>query len=107
MAHFAKLNENNIVIDIIVLNNEELLDNGVESEQKGIEFLTNWSGYSKWKQLSYNKSYAGVGYTYNEVKNIFIPPRPSPDYVYNESTNSWYSIVPINITNTVVLSEPL
>jgi hypothetical protein len=94
MAHFAKLDANNIVVDVNCLNNNELLDNGVESEAKGIEFLTNWSGgYSNWKQTSYNgnfrKNYAGVGYTYDAVRDAFIAPKPFDSWLLNEESCLW------------------
>lgn len=99
MAHFAKLDANNIVIDVNCLNNNELLDNGVESEAKGIEFLKNWSGgYSNWKQTSYNgnfrKNYAGVGYTYDAVRDAFIPPKPFDSWLLDETTLVWSTPVP-------------
>jgi len=90
MAHFAKLDENNVVIDVNVVNNNELLDeNGIESEQKGIDFLTSWSGgYSNWKQTSYNgnmrKNYAGLGYTYQADIDAFVPPKPFASWVLND-----------------------
>ena len=86
MAHFAKLDENNIVIEVNVVHNNELLDeNGNESEEKGIQFLINWSGgYSNWKQTSYNrnfrKNYAGVGYTYRPDIDAFTSPQPFPSW---------------------------
>ena len=100
MAHFAKLNKHNVVTDVVVVNNEELLDNGVESEEKGIVFLTLWSGgYYKWRQTSYNgsfrKNYAGVGYTYDEIRDAFIPPKPFPSWVLNETTCQWQAPVPM------------
>jgi len=81
MAHFAKLDENNVVLDINVVHNNELLVDGVESEAKGIEFLIDWSGgYTNWKQTSYNgnirKNYAGIGYTYNADIDAFVAPKP-------------------------------
>ena len=81
MAHFAKLDENNIVIEVHVVHNNELLIDGIESEVKGIEFLTAWSdGYTNWKQTSYNgnirKNYAGIGYSYNADIDAFVPPKP-------------------------------
>jgi hypothetical protein len=90
MAHFAKLDENNVVIDVNVVNNNELLDeNGIESEQKGIDFLTSWSGgYSNWKQTSYNgnmrKNYAGLGYTYQADIDAFVPPKLFASWVLND-----------------------
>lgn len=80
MAHFAELDENNIVLRVLVVDNEKLLnDNGIEDEQKGIYFLQSLFGENtKWIQTSYNNNfrgcYAGIGYTYDEVKDLFIPP---------------------------------
>ena len=95
MAHFAKLDQNNVVTEVIVVNNIELLSaDGSESEVMGVAFLIRWSGgYSKWKQTSYNrkirKNYAGVGYTYDSVRDAFIPPKPFPSWVLNEDTCQW------------------
>ncbi len=55
MAHFAKLDDSNVVLQIDVVNNSDTLDgNGDESESVGITFLTNLTGHSNWKQTSYN-----------------------------------------------------
>lgn len=95
MAHFAKLDENNIVLEVNVVHNNELLDeNGQESEAKGIEFLVNWSGgHANWKQTSYNgnirKNYAGIGYTYDAVRDAFIAPQPYPSWILDEATCKW------------------
>ena len=94
MAHFAKLDQNNAVLEIIVVHNNELLQDGVESEAKGIQFLTDWSGgYTNWKQTSYNrrirKNYAGIGYTYDPSRDAFIPPQPFQSFVLNEETCLW------------------
>jgi hypothetical protein len=103
MAHFAKLDENNIVIEVHCVNNNELIDdNGIEQESKGIDFLVNWSGgYTKWKQTSYNanfrKNYAGIGYFYDEIKDAFIPPQPYPSWSLNENSYQWDA--PIAIPN--------
>ena len=99
MAHFAKLDANNIVVDVNCLHNDELLDNGVESEAKGIEFLTNWSGgYSNWKQTSHNgnfrKNYAGVGYVYDADRDAFIAPKPFDSWLLDETTLVWSAPVP-------------
>ena len=92
MAHFAQLDQNNIVTQVIVVANEELLDNDIESESKGIEFCTNLLG-GTWKQTSYNakirKNYAGVGYTYDETLDAFIPPKPFASWVLVEDTCQW------------------
>jgi hypothetical protein len=79
MAHFAQLDDNNIVTQVIVVANDELLDNGVESEAKGIVFCQSLFG-GNWKQTSYNgntrKQYAGIGFTYDADADVFIAPQP-------------------------------
>ena len=80
MAHFAELNETNIVKQVIVVHNNELLDeNGNESEQKGIDFCVNLLG-GTWIQTSYNKNfrgtYAGIGDLYDPVNDVFVTPEP-------------------------------
>ena len=92
MAHFVKL-ENGLVVQGIVVNNAELLDeNGQESEAKGIAFCSNLFG-GTWKQTSYNarirKNYAGIGYTYDEILDAFIPPKPFPSWVLDETKAQW------------------
>lgn len=93
MAHFAKLDDNNVVIDINVVHNNELFDeNGNESESKGIAFLIDWSGgYTNWKQTSYNgnfrKNYAGIGYTYRADIDAFVPPQPYPSWTLDSNAN--------------------
>jgi hypothetical protein len=99
MAHFAKLDENNVVLEVLIVHNNELLQDGVESEAKGIQFLVNWSGgYTNWKQTSYNnrirKNFAGVGYKYDAARDAFIPPQPFPSWVLNESTCLWDAPTP-------------
>ena len=94
MAHFARLNETNEVIQVHVLNNDVITDgDGVEQEQLGIDFLTELHGAGNYIQTSYNnnfrKQYAGVGYTYDETRNAFIPPKPYASWTLNESTCQW------------------
>lgn len=84
MAHFAKLNENNIVTKVIVVHNNELMDNGVESEAKGIAFCKSLFGQdTRWVQTSYNGNfrgmYAGVGYTYDSTNDVFVSPNAHSD----------------------------
>jgi len=101
MAHFAKLDENNVVLEVYVVHNNELLDNsGNESEAKGIAFLTEWSGgYDLWKQTSYNgsfrKNFAGIGYTYDAQRDAFLPPKPFASWVLDEDTCLWNAPMPI------------
>jgi hypothetical protein len=78
MAHFAKINSNNIVEAVIVVNNHDILDsNGNESEAIGNEFCQQF-GQGTWVQTSYNanfrKFFAGVGYSYDPVKDEFVRP---------------------------------
>jgi hypothetical protein len=94
MAHFAEIDDNNIVKKVIVVHNNELLDeSGNESEQKGIDFCVNLFGGGTWIQTSYNnnfrKNYAGVGYTYNASKDAFIAPEPKGNLGLNELTCKW------------------
>ena len=88
MAHFAELDDNNIVKQVIVISNKEILDNGIESEAKGIEFCQSLFG-GKWIQTSYNSNirgtYAGIGYSYNEEEDIFIVPKPYPSWIRSGS----------------------
>lgn len=93
MAHFAEIGLNNTVQRVIVVSNDELLDNnGIEQEQKGQEFCRNLLG-GTWVQTSYNskfrKNYAGVGYVYDQTRDAFIPPKPYPSWVLNETTCVW------------------
>jgi hypothetical protein len=92
MAHFAQLNEQNVVTQVIVVVNQELLLDGIESEEKGIAFCQSLLG-GEWKQTSYNgnirKNYAGFGYTFDESRNAFIPPKPYPSWTLVEETCNW------------------
>ena len=98
MAHFAKLDENNYVIAVNVLSNHVITINGVESEQAGIDFMSNLLNYPLWKQTSYNgnfrKNYAGIGYYYDSIRDAFIPPKPFPSWTLNEESCLWDSPVP-------------
>lgn len=97
MAHFAKLDENNIVLEIHVVANAALDPN--DEEASGIAFLTEWSGgYTNWKQTSYNgtfrKNYAGINSKYDENLDAFIPPKPYESWILNLETCNWESPIP-------------
>ena len=85
MSHFAKL-ENNIVTQVIVAEQDF-----INSGHVGDSFL--------WVQTSYNgnfrKNYAGIGYTYDKVRDAFIPPKPYPSWVLNEDTCLWDAPTPM------------
>ena len=92
MAHFAKLDYNDVVLEVNVVNNDVLDPNN--EEESGIAFLTEWSGgYTKWKQTSYNgsfrKNYAGIGYLYDASRDAFIPPKPYPSWILDEESCKW------------------
>ena len=94
MASFAKIGDNNEVLEVLSVNNEVITDaNGQEQEALGINFLTQLTGYSNWKQCSYNnnfrKCYPGIGFTYDEVKDAFIPIKPFNSWVLDENTWRW------------------
>jgi len=88
MAHFAKL-KNNIVEKI------EVVSNGIATnEQAGIDFLNNLYGTNNiWKQTSYNgnirKNFAGIGYSYDQTRDAFIPPKPFNSWTLDEDTCLW------------------
>ena len=93
MAHFAQINEDGQVLQVIVVHNNELLDeNGQESEAKGAEFCANLFG-GTWLQTSYNgnirKNFAGIGFTYDSARDAFIQPQPYPSWLLNEDTCRW------------------
>ena len=104
MASFAKIGLNNKVIAVHSVVNEVLHDsNGIEREDIGIDFLTKLHGWAIWKQTSYNthggvhdnggtplrKNYAGIGYTYDENRDAFIPKKPYNSWILNETTCLW------------------
>ena len=89
MAHFAKLKVGNIVEKVAVVSNDI-----TTTEQAGVEFLQNLYGdRAIWKQTSYNnnirKNFAGIGYTYDENRDAFIPPKPFNSWTLNETTCLW------------------
>ena len=101
MAHFAKLGINSKVIGVEVVADADCKNaDNIEDEQVGIQFLENIHGWPLWKQTSYNtqanvhalggtpfrKNYAGIGYTYDEDRDAFIPPKPYASWVVNETT---------------------
>jgi hypothetical protein len=87
MAHFAKIDENNIVTQVVVVDNKDTSDaSGVEKEHIGAAHLEKILG-GTWKQTSYNgnmrKNYAGIGYTYRADIDAFVPPQPFASWTLN------------------------
>lgn len=96
MAHFAKI-ENGVVTQVIVVSNEDTADiYGVEKESIGAAFCERIFG-GDWKQTSYNgtirKNYAGIGFSYDETRDAFIPPKPFQSWVLKEEDCQWVSTV--------------
>ena len=93
MAHFCRLGPNNVVEQVIVVDNKDTADaNGIEKEYIGAAFCERLLG-GRWVQTSYNarirKNYAGIGYTFDEQRDAFIPPKPFASWVLNEDTCQW------------------
>ena len=89
MAHFAKLGTGNIVERVEVVSNDVATD-----EQTGVDFLNNLYGTRDvWKQTSYNgnirKNFAGIGFSYDQTRDAFIPPKPFDSWILNEDTCLW------------------
>ncbi len=101
MAHFAQIDDNNIVIQVIVIHNNELLDNGVESETKGVAFCKSLYGENtRWVQTSYNskfrKNYAGIGFSYLPVPiDGFAEPRPFSSWNLDLDNCQWVAPTPM------------
>ena len=97
MAIFSKIGLNNKVIGTAVVHNNELLDaNNEPNENLGISFLTNLTGWALWKQSfkdGTRKNAGGIGYTYDEDRDAFIPPKPFNSWILNETTCRWESPV--------------
>jgi hypothetical protein len=98
MAHFAELDENNVVTQVIVVANEELLSNGSEDETKGLIFCKSLFGENtKWVQTSYSgsfrKNYAGIGFTYDPIADHFFAPQPYASWILNPNAQ-WEAPVP-------------
>ena len=103
MAHFAQLDDNNVVTQVIVVSNDDTSDsNGVETESIGVAFCQKLLGAStNWKQTSYNGNmrgnYAGIGYVYStEVAtlgvgstDVFMPAQPYASWTVSTTAAQW------------------
>lgn len=100
MAHFARINKDWIVEEVIVVANDVLLnEQGIECDWLGEQFCQQLFGtHTKWIQTSYNgnkyKNFAGIGYTFDPYRNAFIPPKPYPSWVLEENTCLWEAPIP-------------
>jgi len=98
MAHFAKLDENNVVLGVVVVGDDDCKSDGVEDEATGISFLTNLTGYTNWKQTSYNthegKYYNSDGTLASDQSTaMWEPPVAHPEdellYTWDEDNTQW------------------
>lgn len=99
MAHFAELDENNVVLRVIVVSDDNVKNSeGIEVEAKGADFCKRLLG-GNWKQTSYNgkirKNYAGIGYTYDPELDAFIPPKIFESWVLDRDTCTWVAPTPM------------
>jgi len=100
MAHFAKINENNIVEEVIVVNNSDCQNLSFpESEAIGQSFLLSIGLEGNWKQTSYIKSFrknfASIGYSYDSDLDAFVAPKPYPSWILNNESCIWEAPTPI------------
>ena len=99
MAHFAELDQNNVVLRVIVVDNKDTsTPNGTEKEYIGAAHCEKLFG-GRWIQTSYNskfrKRYAGTGMTYHEDIDAFVPPKPFSSWTLNSTTADWEAPVPM------------
>jgi len=93
MAHFAEIDQNNVVLRVIVVDNRDTsTPDGTEVESIGVAFCQRLFG-GNWVKTSYNgnirKNYAGIGFTYDSGRDAFIPTKPFASWVLNEDTCLW------------------
>lgn len=106
MAHYAFLDENNIVTEVIVGKNEG--EDNIDWEAHYGAFrgqvckrtsYNSFGGIHKLGNIAYRKNYAGIGFTYDDQKDAFIPPQPYPSWLLDEETCLWNSPVPYPTDN--------
>jgi hypothetical protein len=101
MAHFAQLDQNNIVTQVTVVSNDDMLDNkGKEIEALGVAVCESVVGAGPWVQTSYNgnmrRRYAGIGMTYSAEHDAFIVPQPYPSWTLDlDDPNDWVPPTPM------------
>jgi hypothetical protein len=95
MAHFAKLEENNVVTEVVVIDNiNNMTPQGIETESVGVAYLQKLFGENtRWIQTSYNatfrRKFAGVGDTYDEENDRFVWVKPYPSWSFDEEAYMW------------------
>lgn len=99
MAYFAQLDVDGIVLQVIAVSNKDAPDPApANSEPAGQAFIASLGLPGRWVQTSYNgqfrKNYAGIGYSYDEARDAFIPPQPWPSWLLDETTCLWQPPIP-------------
>jgi hypothetical protein len=113
MAHFAKLNNKNIVEQVIVIDNNDIQNlEFPDSEPIGQQFIQSLGLEETWIQTSYNgnfrKNYAGIGFVYDNDLDAFIPPQPYPSWVLDTTRGIWEPPIPYPVNdNDYVWDEQL
>ena len=119
MAHFAKLDTDNTVLTVVTLDDAQCPN---DNEEAGRAYLESVHGWPNWKRTSYNTfagahktegktafrgNYAGPGYTYDSVNDVFIPPKPYPSWTWDSEKNNWQPPVafPSDMTDATVWNE--
>ena len=94
MSHFAQIDENNIVTRVLVIE-QDVVDTGLFGEPSSFvqTSYNTHGGVHKLGGTPLRKNYAGIGYTYDSVRNAFIPPKPFNSWVLNEDTCFWESSI--------------
>jgi len=108
MAHFAELNSSNVVLRVVVISNEDVDANGGDYSTEAETFVSGLVPHSDggvaWKQTSYNgnqrKQYAGIGFSFDSVKNKFISPKPYASWSL-DSNDDWQAPVTFPSTNEI------
>ena len=116
MAHFAKLDENNVVVQVIAVHNAH-----APNEELGAIYINKlFKTDDVWKQTSYNTrngvhllggtpfrmNYAGIGMVYDEARDAFVPPQPYSSWVFNESKCDWDAPIPKPDAGTDIATAP-
>ena len=89
MSHYAQIDQNNIVIQVIVAEQDFIDSGAVGDPQTWVQTSYNTHGGQHPEGRPLRKNYAGIGFTYDAVRDAFIPPKPDGNYQLNEDTCLW------------------
>lgn len=115
MGHYAFLDENSIVINVITGKNEG--EDGIDWEEfygakrtsyntrGGVYYIPNTTNPDPDQSKAFRKNYAGIGYTYDSVRDAFIPPKPFDSWILNEDSCLWEAPIPYPETGSYYWNE--